>query len=222
MEYRIRAYVDELFEKAPKTQKAYELKIELTQNLIDKYYAMVSEGKSEEDAYRLTVLGIGDINELFVGLEEEEYQPRSVSPEKEPEEKRRAALTAIAIMMYILSVVPLIVLKNLGGFFETIGVVLLFFMVACATGLLIYSSMTKPGRKEGTSTVVADFRDWQSQKEKSQRLWKAIRSAFWPIVLAVYFLLSFSTGKWGITWIIFLIAPAVEAILRALFASSEK
>lgn len=222
MEYRIRAYVDELFEKAPKTQKAYELKIELTQNLIDKYYAMVSEGKSEEDAYRLTVLGIGDINELFVGLEEEEYQPRSVPPEKEPEEKRRAALTAIAIMMYILSVVPLIVLKNLGGFFETIGVVLLFFMVACATGLLIYSSMTKPGRKEGTSTVVADFRDWQSQKEKSQRLWKAIRSAFWPIVLAVYFLLSFSTGKWGITWIIFLIAPAVEAILRALFASSEK
>ena len=221
MEYRIRAYVDELFEKAPKTQKAYELKIELTQNLIDKYYAMVSEGKSEEDAYRLTVLGIGDINELFVGLEEEN-RPRSVPPEKEPEEKRRAALTAIAIMMYILSVVPLIVLKNLGGFFETIGVVLLFFMVACATGLLIYSSMTKPGRKEGTSTVVADFRDWQSQKEKSQRLWKAIRSAFWPIVLAVYFLLSFSTGKWGITWIIFLIAPAVEAILRALFASSEK
>ena len=31
MEYRIRAYVDELFESAPRTQRAYELKIELTQ-----------------------------------------------------------------------------------------------------------------------------------------------------------------------------------------------
>ena len=48
MEYRIRAYVDELFESAPRTQRAYELKIELTQNLIDKYYALVSEGKSEQ------------------------------------------------------------------------------------------------------------------------------------------------------------------------------
>ena len=37
MEYRIREYMDQLFESAPHTQRAYELKIELTQNLIEKY-----------------------------------------------------------------------------------------------------------------------------------------------------------------------------------------
>ena len=58
MEYRLRAYVDELFQSAPRTQRAYELKVELTQNLLDKYFALLSEGKSEDDAYNLTVMSM--------------------------------------------------------------------------------------------------------------------------------------------------------------------
>ena len=72
MEYKIREYMDQLFESAPHTQRAYELKIELTQNLIEKYYALVGEGKSPEDAYNLTVMSIGDVRELFAQLEDDE------------------------------------------------------------------------------------------------------------------------------------------------------
>ena len=61
MEYKIREYMDSLFESAPRTQRAYELKIELTQNLIEKYYAFVGEGKTQEDAFNLTVGSIGDV-----------------------------------------------------------------------------------------------------------------------------------------------------------------
>ena len=50
MEYNIRAYVDELFRDAPDTQRAYEMKVELVQNLVDKYNDLVASGKSEEDA----------------------------------------------------------------------------------------------------------------------------------------------------------------------------
>ena len=70
MEYNIRSYVDELFQNAPRTQKAYELKVELTQNLLDKYHALLAEGKSPEDAYSLTVVSIGDVRERFEGLED--------------------------------------------------------------------------------------------------------------------------------------------------------
>lgn len=34
-------------------------------------------------------------------------------------------------------------------------------------------------------------------------------------MVAVYFLLSFLTHRWDITWIIFIAAPAVSAILHA-------
>ena len=221
MEDRLREYVQGLFEGAPKTQKAYEMQVEFTQGLMDKYYTLLSEGKSEEEAYILTMLGIGDVSELFECLQEGPQTvytyPSAVSPVK-----KSAALTAVAIMMYILSVVPVIILGQFGSF-GVLGVVLMFVMVAAATGLLIYNSMTKPKRNPAAEgTVVSDFRTWQSRNSNKNQLLKAIRSAYWPMVLAVYFLLSFMTGKWAITWIIFVIAPAVDQIIKAVFTLNDK
>ncbi len=101
MEYRLRAYVDELFQSAPRTQRAYELKVELTQNLLDKYFALLSEGKSEDDAYNLTVMSIGDVRELFAGLSEDEDVPPPMAQPAMPEEgrARHAAVVTIAVML---------------------------------------------------------------------------------------------------------------------------
>ncbi len=219
MEYRIKAYVDELFENAPKTQRAYELKLELAQNLLDKYHAMISEGKSEEEAFQLTISNIGDMGEVFKELYDPPYVPAGPVPQMSFE-KKRAALTAAAIMMYILSVVPLIILSSL-GIFEILGVILLFFMIAGATGLLIYANMTKPKAADPYAVNSAAQEEGGGDSRKRQLL-KAFRSAYWPLVLAVYFLLSFLTGRWGITWIIFLIAPALETMLKVLLFPSEK
>lgn len=223
MEYNIRAYVDDLFQNAPRTQKAYELKVELTQNLIDKYRALIEEGKSAEDAYNLTVMSIGDVRELFDGLEDGPVPSQPVYIPPADGVKRHAAVTSIAVMLYILSVVPLIVLStilpdDIGG---TLGLVLMFLMIAAATGLLIYNHATKPKKQPPAGTVVADFRQWQTQNNSNRQLLKAIRSAYWPLVLALYFLLSFGTGRWSITWIIFLIAPAVDGIIKSVLTLND-
>ena len=223
MEYNIKAYVDELFENAPRTQKAYELKVELTQNLLDKYHALIAEGKSPEEAYNLTVVSIGDVRELFEGLEDE---PQSAEPVYIPvgsPEKRSAAITSIAVMLYILSVVPVIVLGSIPiPGLDILGVVVMFVMIAAATGLLIYHNATKPKKKAPSGTVVEDFRQWQSKNTSNKQVLKAIRSAYWPLVTAFYFLLSFGTGKWHITWIVFLIAPAVDSIIKSVLILNDK
>ena len=195
MEYNIRAYVDELFQNAPKTQKAYELKVELTQNLLDKYHALVAEGKSPEEAYSLTVSSIGDVRELFEGLEDASPQARPVYIPVGSPEKRSAAITSIAVMLYILSVVPVIVLGNFYmEWLNILGVVIMFIMIAAATGLLIYHHATKPKKKASSGTVVEDFRQWQTRSTSNKQRLKAVRSAYWPLVTAFYFLLSFGTG----------------------------
>lgn len=229
MEYRIRAYVDELFQSAPRTQRAYELKIELTQNLLDKYFALLSEGKSQEDAYNLTVMSIGDVQELFAGLQEEGEAPVPpvVQPIAVPGSSRSALVVTIAVMLYILSVVPLIGLTALFGEYSaapTLGVILMFVMIACATGMLIYNHMTKPKNVDipMPATVVEDFKQWQSGKSQKKQLMKSIRAAYWPLVLAFYFLVSFGTGKWYITWVVFLIAPAVDSIINAVLSLQDK
>lgn len=48
MEEKLKRYVDDIFENAPKTKKAYELKEEITSNLTDKYNDLV---KSDFDLY---------------------------------------------------------------------------------------------------------------------------------------------------------------------------
>ncbi len=223
MEYHIRAYLDELFQNAPRTQKAYELKVELTQNLLDKYHALLAEGKSEQDAYNLTVMSIGDVRELFEGLEDGPVQAQPVYIPPEDGAKRSAAVTALAVMLYILSVVPVIVLGSLfpGDFGGTLGIVLMFVFIAAATGLLIYNHATKPKKAPQGGTVVSDFKQWQTQNNSNRQLLKAIRSAYWPLVLALYFLLSFGTGRWHITWIIFLIAPAVDGIIKSVLTLND-
>ncbi|MBQ7321215.1 MAG: hypothetical protein IJW99_03885 [Clostridia bacterium] len=52
---------------------------------------------------------------------------------------------------------------------------------------------------------------------KHNPLFHSINSALWMLVLVVYFLLSFATGAWHITWLTFLIGIALSNILRAIF-----
>jgi len=222
MEYKIREYMDQLFESAPRTQRAYELKIELTQNLIEKYYALVGEGKDPEDAYNLTIMSIGDVRELFAQLEDDDQgnpvPPPVYYPRPQPDH-RRALVRTVAVMLYILSVVPPILFGGLFGDWgdEVFGPICMFIMIALATGLLVYDKYTHPKAPQPVpGSVVKDFQQWQQQKRQKRHYIAAFNGVFWPLVLAFYFIISFGTGRWYITWVIFLIAPAVDVIVNTL------
>lgn len=224
MEYKIREYMDRLFESAPRTQRAYELKIELTQNLIEKYYALVGEGKELEDAFQITVGSIGDVRELFAQLEDDEQGnpvPQPVFYPQEQPNHKRALVRTVAIMMYILSVVPPIIMHGFfGEWGSNLGAVAMFAMIAGATGLLVYDKCTHRGDvRPVPGNVVEDFRQWQSRKSKKKHWIAAFNGAYWPLVLALYFLISFGTGKWHITWILFLIAPAVDVVVNTVLGA---
>jgi hypothetical protein len=216
MEQQIRAYVDELFAETVPTKKSVELKEEMIQNLTEKYNDLIAEGKTPEAAYNIAIAGIGDISYLLKDLEKEASDPKVTASQRQ----RTAMLTAIAVMLYIVSVVPLILLASLvhrpGA--PIIGVVIMFVLIALATGLLIYNGMTKPKYKKADETIVEEFREWQSESHERKSLRKAIGTALWAITVAVYIIVSFLTGMWQITWVIFLVAVAINAILNATFA----
>ena len=41
--------------------------------------------------------------------------------------------------------------------------------------------------------------------------------AMWMFMLAAYFVVSFATGAWHVTWVMFLIAAALSCMLNACF-----
>ena len=219
MEDKLRWYVEGLFEEAPPTKKAVELKEEMIQNLQDKYKDLITEGKTPEAAYNIVVAGIGDVSSLLKVLEDETMPDIE---KYEAAQRKSAMLTSIAVMMYILSVLPLIILSVVGSArYDIIGLPILFIMVAAATGLLIYNNMTKPRYHKQDDTMVEEFREWQSDTHETRQMRRAISSALWSIIVVLYFIISFTTRAWHISWIIFILGGAVESLIN-LFITAKK
>lgn len=212
MEQKIRVYVDELFAGTAPSRKSVELKEEMIQNLTEKYNDLLSEGKTPEAAYNIVIAGIGDISDLLRGLERDAVPQDMYTAARQ----RTALLTAVAVMLYIMSVIPVIICAALLNA-PIIGVLLMFVLIAAATGLLIYNGMTKP-KYPRNETIVDDFKQWQKGTQEQKALSRAIHSALWTITVAVYFIISFTTQAWHMSWIIFLIAAAVQAVLNAVLA----
>lgn len=217
MEDKLRAYMDYLFRDVKATRKSVELKEEILQNLIDKYRDLLAEGKTPEAAYNIAVASIGDMDELLAGLNDELSFEKEVSGEQlERGKKKSAILVSAAVMMYILCLLPPILLSG-SRLEENLAPALMFLMIACGTGLLIYDHMTKPHYRKVDDSIVEEFKEWKDQTDSDRRAMKALSSALWSIITVIYIIISFWTMAWHITWVIFLIGAAVEGILKAVF-----
>lgn len=205
MNVKLRHYIDDLFANAPSTVRAVELKEELYQNLTDKYNDLIAEGKSEESAFNIAIASIGDVDSLIGGLSGTKHV------ESEKSKKRSAILVAIAIGLYILCPVPVIIIQN------EMGVMALFLFVAVATALLIYNGATRERYVKTDDTMVEEFKEWKQNNKQKNKASEAIVGSFWLIAVCVYIVVSFMTGAWHITWIIFLIAAAISSLIKGLF-----
>ena len=199
MKNRLTQYVDLLFAGTAGTE---EMKQEILQNTLDRYDDLVAQGKSPEAAYSLAIAGIGDITEILGHAAQTEQKCAAAEASRSPEEKKK--MRAVAIGMYICCVVPVIALGNIGD--GILGVCLMFLMIAAATVLIIMSS---DGKRE--------VRHGSEGHEPQHPAYKLIDSIFTVVMFVLYFGLSFQTGAWHITWLIFPIFACVDGIVKAVF-----
>ncbi len=215
MDEKLRRYVDGLFQDAPQTKNVVELKEEMLQNLIEKYMDLINEGKSEEAAFNIAVAGIGDINELVSDMNKVKNTAALAA-----NKQKSAMLTSIAVMLYILSIVPILIfLGNPFYFFN--GVIGFIVIITFATGILIYNGMTKPNYEKVEDTMVEEFKAWKTNRADRRTTRISVSVALWSMILALYFIISFSSYAWHITWIIFVIGVAIEALIN-IFTSIRK
>lgn len=209
MDDKLRRYVDGLFKDVQLTKSIVELKEEMIQNLSEKYQDLLYEGRTEDVAYNTVISGIGDISSLINDMD---ITKKELS---ETGKQKSAALISIAVMAYIFSLIPIMVSLHNNNLFY--GVAGFLAMIMLATGLLIYNNLTKQKFYRTEETMVAEFKEWQTNRSNSKLLRASISFALWSILLAVYFIVSFTTYAWNLTWIIFLIGIAVEALINILF-----
>ena len=199
-------YVELLFAGA---RDCEDIKQEILQNTLDRYDDLVAAGKVPEAAYRLAIAGIGDINEIL-GTN----VPSTVvsHPAAEPEDgdtPLKKLLRAIAVGLYIICILPLIVLDgHILGFCGTLAI------VAVATVMIMLGAKKE---KHSQQEIDEDEDDDAHPSELS----KSLTSLIWALGLGIYFLISFTTGDWHITWVIFPILGALDSLVSTIVRNQE-
>lgn len=202
-------YVQLLFAGA---QDCEDTKQEILQNTLDRYDDLIAEGKSPEAAYRLAIMGIGDINEILGSAPHTALSAHVVEAQPEKvDTPMKKTLRAVAVGLYILCPVPLFILSVFPGL-ETFGLCGTLAIVAVATVLMILGAKKSASKAEAVS---------EEKTDSKTELRKSIGSLIWAIGLAAYFIVSFLTGAWYITWVMFPIIAAVRGLVSAIMDLKE-
>lgn len=134
-----------------------------------------------------------------------------VEAKKEDKKAKFARNLAISVGLYIFSLVAIILLSAL---FDQpiIGVSIFFTIIAVATGIIIYSSIVY-GKSEKEKV--------KESKEPKNVVLKGITEIISIAGVITYLLVSFLTGAWHITWIIFIAIGLLNAIVKLIFGVKE-
>lgn len=227
MREKLTEYLNDLFQSAPDTPKNRELREELLQNSLDKYDDLVRNGTSEAAAFNLVVGGLGDVTVLLREIHGTNAAPSAAGaagtsstpnaptadPDAEKSEQKWAICLAVSVMLYIASIIPPIILSN-SRLVDTLAPALMFAMIAIATCILLYGKyMFKKGGKSDTEASTSSA----GTPTGKNPLFASLNGLLWAIILVIYFVVSFATMSWHITWLVFPIGGALSGVLKAIF-----
>ena len=209
MRQQLIQYVELLFAGA---RDCEDIKQEILQNTLDRYDDLIAEGKVPEAAYRLAITGIGDINEILGTKPQASHPHHAPAPAEETHNDTpgKKLLRAIAVGLYILCPIPVIALSEMG--MDIVGLCGTLAIVAAATVMIMLGA--KKSRKE-------PLERFEEEEPPKSELGKSISGMVWAIGIALYFLLSFTTNYWHVTWVLFPILGAVDSLLNVLVRKRE-
>lgn len=194
-----------------------DIKMEILQNTLDRYDDLIAQGKSPQDAYRLSITGIGDVNEIISGRAAPGYAQQNQNNTYAPMPEFEGTATvvsrmmrAIAIFLYIICPIPLFLFDRLG--WDEVGLCCLLIIVGIATALLLLFKSPKAKEPQQEYT---DYTERPRNDASRKELKKSVGKLISTIGLVAYFVISFSTGAWFITWLIFPIIGAVKGVVNA-------
>ena len=223
IEKQLPRYLTMIFANVPKSRKATELKQELLANLLERYENYIQDGKSSEEEYKLTVESIGNTDELLSSVTPDEKLQNKIDSYK----KMKARNIAISVALYFIATAVLIGFSTFSEILgkdedmgAIIGVISLLVICAVATAILIYTNISIP--KEVEPYVKDVENNSLDRSTKRGKLYASILELFWLLVTVLYLGISFLSGAWRITWLIWIIAAIIEKAIKLFYIGREE
>lgn len=126
-------------------------------------------------------------------------------------------LIGLGVACEIACAAPLLILSG----DTTFGLTMLFILIALGIVLIVGGAMIPCDKYDDDDGDDNDDR----VEDNTPPIYKPIKSLIVALMLITYFVVSFATGAWAITWLIFLIGTAVDDLVLAIIrlaAESKK
>ncbi len=145
-------------------------------------------------------------DELLIGKREDKKEIKEEKVLTKEEVRRKSAeIVSTSVFIYVLAVSIFIVAIDVLNMNEVLAVALFLCVCGWATARIINHFMSVP-----------KFEKTKKEKVENE-IESAINGILWSILIAIYFILSFTTMAWNFTWLIFIIGGILTEIIRLIF-----
>lgn len=145
---------------------------------------------------------------INVEVREEEKTEKILT--KEEVKQKSAEVVSTSVFLYVVAIAFLMVTIPVFRMNPIIASAIFLCIIAWATARIIKHYMSVP-KFEKTK-----------QEKKEERIIKQVNSIIGSICTIIYFVVSFATMAWHITWIIFIIDGILCQIVKLFFMLNEK
>ncbi len=128
------------------------------------------------------------------------------------------AMVIIGVIICVLSVIPLFVSLAVENELLTVASLGITMALAALGVFLIVLVSCRMGAVE----VILQEKEYSKEKKAHDPIKEAAETVLWLLATAAYLAVSFITGAWHITWVIWIVAAALDTGLSAIFSAVRK
>ena len=180
------------------TQDEVAEKLNVTRQTVSKWETNQSTPDFDKIVPISELFEIG-VEELLTGKKEEKQKKEEVQEEKvitkQEAKEKSAKVVSGSIFIYILAVALIMILVPVKHVNPIVASSIFLILIGWATARIIKNYMSMP-KFEKTK-----------EEKKEEKIIKQINGIIGSICVALYFIISFTTMAWHVTWVIFIPLP---------------
>lgn len=193
------------------TQDEVAEKLNVTRQTISKWETNQSSPDFDKIVPICELFEIG-VEELLTGKKEEKQEKNEEQEEKKEKvltkqeaKEKSAKVVSGSIFIYILAVALIMILVPVKHVNPIIASSIFLILIGWATARIIKNYMSMP-KFEKTK-----------EEKKEEKIIKQINGIIGSICVALYFIVSFTTMAWHVTWVIFIINALICQVVKLIF-----
>ncbi len=190
------------------TQDEVAEKLNVTRQTVSKWETNQSTPDFDKIVPISELFEIG-VEELLTGKKEEKQKKEEVQEEKvitkQEAKEKSAKVVSGSIFIYILAVALIMILVPVKHVNPIVASSIFLILIGWATARIIKNYMSMP-KFEKTK-----------EEKKEEKIIKQINGIIGSICVALYFIISFTTMAWHITWVIFIINGLICQAVKLIF-----